>query len=75
MESAHISLNNVDYIKSHKAAKNLYALCPRLSTENPREIVERPEELGDIIKTLIFHKILLLLWLSIYRTMHTQAGD
>lgn len=48
---------------------------PRLLTKRtPREIVDCPAELGDIIKTLIFHRIPLLLWLSIYRMTHTSEG-
>jgi len=43
-----------------------------VSKENLREIVDRPIKLRDIIKTLIFRKIPLLLWLSIYRTTHTR---
>lgn len=39
-----------------------------------RENVDRPMELGNIIKTLIFHEIPLLLWLSIYRTTYTSEG-
>lgn len=74
LRKVHISLNNIEYVRNYKAKKSV-CIMRRLSTENPCEIVECPEELGDIIKTLIFHKILLLLWLSIYRTMHTQAGD